>query len=196
MHQRHAALSKELSEADSFLDLAPQAEALLDELSTALFGDILDEIEANLTHALREILRQDRSVKSRRTTKRKRLNVDFYIDNQGHEEDILKGQGGSVCNILSVSLRFITLSRLDQKQHRPFLVLDEQDCWLRPDLVPVFMSLIAKIAAKLDMQVLVISHHSTDLFATHAERIYTLRPDRDMGVKISLKEQMEREKTL
>jgi predicted ATPase len=64
----------------------------------------------------------------------------------------------------------------DERQHRRFLVLDEQDCWLRPDLVPHFMAIFHTIAHKLNFQVLVISHHDVDLFRTHADRIYRISP--------------------
>jgi ABC-type thiamine transport system ATPase subunit len=99
-------------------------------------------------------------------------------------EDVLTGQGGSVCNILSVGLRLIALSQLDPARHRPFLVLDEQDCWLRPQLVPRFMKLIADIARRLDLQLLVISHHGVDLFAHVADRVFELAPDREHGVAV------------
>jgi len=172
----------------AFLDLAPRAMDTLEGLATALFGELLDEIEANLTFAVREILGQDRTVTSLREVKNNRLQVTFQIhagDRPEDLEDILHGQGGSVCNILSVGLRLIALSRLDQARHRPFLVLDEQDCWLRPALVPRFMKLIAEIAQRLELQVLVISHHPLDLFIHACDRVLTLSPDREGGVRLS-----------
>lgn len=174
-------------QAGAFLELAPQAAARLEDLSSALFGKVLDEIEANLTHAIREILGQDRVVSTLREIKNGRLNVSFRIHNAGEEEaveDIMKGQGGSVCNILSVGLRLIALSQLPEENHRPFLVLDEQDCWLRPSLVPRLMKLIAEIASRLDLQVLVISHHPLDLFSNAVDRIHQIRPDRENGVRL------------
>lgn len=75
-----------------------------------------------------------------------------------------------------VGLRFIALSQLAEKDHRRFLVLDEQDCWLRPDLVPHLMGIVHTIAHKLGFQVLVISHHNIDLFREHADRIYMVKP--------------------
>ncbi|WP_027366448.1 hypothetical protein [Desulfocurvibacter africanus] len=184
-HKDYLRATAELAEISAFLELAPKAEALLEKLSQSLFGELLDEIEANLTQAIREILSQDRVVKSDRETKGGRLHVSFRIENQGQVEDILVGQGGSVCNILSVSLRLIALSQLDPTRHRPFLVLDEQDCWLKPELVPTFMKLIRTIAERLGLQVLVISHHPLDLFATQAEIIYGLAPCRDNGVSLT-----------
>jgi DNA repair exonuclease SbcCD ATPase subunit len=116
------------------------------------------------------------------------MHITFTIERDGETEDILTGQGGSVCNVISVGLRLIALSQLDEKQHRRFLVLDEQDCWLRPDLVPRLMAIIHKVARKLQFQVLVISHHSVDIFREHADRIYRVLPSRERGdgVKVEL----------
>lgn len=171
---------------EAFLALAPRAGERLEELSKALFGELLEELQTNLTHAIREILGQEREVIATPSIRDRKIQVEFQIMNDGGPEDIMVGQGGSVCNILSVGLRLIALSRLDPAQHRPFLVLDEQDCWLRPDLVPRFMNLISLIAKRLGFQVLVISHHPLDLFAGSADRIVALEQDRENGVRLSL----------
>ncbi|MUM77380.1 hypothetical protein GKC30_07025 [Pseudodesulfovibrio sp. F-1] len=186
-HAGHARVRAGLAGVRDFLALAPGARDTLEELSTALFGQVLDEVELNLTHAVREILGQDRVVATRREVRNNRLQIRFEIHNQGHGdrvEDILSGQGGSVCNILSVGLRLIALSQLAPEGHRPFLVLDEQDCWIRPALVPKLMKLIAEIADRLGLQLLVISHHPIDLFADTARRILELRPDRQHGATL------------
>ncbi len=181
-HDEFARARRKAKHIGEFLGLAPAAVARMEELSADLFGEILDEIEANLTHAVCEILGQDRTVTTIRETKGNRLTVHFQIhsgSNEDHVEDILTGQGGSVANILSVGLRLIALSQLDEHRHRPFLVLDEQDCWLKPELVPVFMKLISQIADRLELQLLVISHHPLDLFAGAAQRIMALEPGLD-----------------
>lgn len=183
-HLDWSAEREKLRELDDFLELVPRTSLLLEELTQSLFGEVLDDIERNLTHAIREILGQDRDVRMKREIQRNKLSVTFQIENDGQTESVLHGQGGSVCNILSVGLRLIALSQLDPARHRPFLVLDEQDCWLRPQLVPKLMELVGRIAGKLDLQVLVISHHPVDTFAVHADRIFTLRPSR--GGSLSL----------
>ena len=127
-------------------------------------------------------------VSTLREVKNNRLQIHFQIQRSGNSdeiEDIMTGQGGSVCNILSVGLRLIALSQLSPERHRPFLVLDEQDCWLRPALIPRFMKLINEIADRLELQLLVISHHPIDLFAGAADRIFELRPDRELGAVIT-----------
>jgi hypothetical protein len=187
LHAEYARLQVDLASVHDFLVLAPQARDRLEELSKALFGKILDEVELNLTHAIREILGQDRVVMTEREVKGNRLNIQFQIRHAGNEEeieDIMSGQGGSVCNILSVGLRLIALSQLPEENHRRFLVLDEQDCWLKPALIPKFMNLINEIARRLSLQLLVISHHPLDLFAGAADRVFELRPDREHGATV------------
>lgn len=179
MHDEFLRTRAEREQVRGFLTQAPAALERMESLTQELFGEILDDVEANLTHAVREVLGQDRTVTTDRRIKRDQLTVTFAIHSHGdpdNQEDILKGQGGSVANILSVGLRLIALSQLDRQRHRPFLVLDEQDCWLKPELVPVFMKLIAKVAHELDIQVLAISHHPVDKFGSGADRIFELVP--------------------
>lgn len=165
-----------LRRVEEFLAVHPATAQRQEELATAYFGDILKEIETNLTFALQDILGQDLKVVTSRDVKYGKGHIQFGIERGGMPEDILRGQGGSVCNVLSVGLRFIALSQLDEKDHRRFLVLDEQDCWLRPDLVPRLMGIVHTIAHKLGFQVLVISHHNIDLLREHADRIYMVKP--------------------
>ena len=186
LHSEYGRCREELCSVQNFLSIAPKAEETLESLSSALFGEILDEIEEYLTLAVQEILGQQRVVKSHRDVKNGRLNVSFYIEQDDKPEDILTGQGGSVCNILSVGLRLIALSRLDPTENRPFLVLDEQDCWLKPELVPSFMGVVTAAAKRLGIQVLVISHHPVDHFANKAERVYVLKSDREKGAVVEL----------
>jgi predicted ATPase len=64
------------------------------------------------------------------------------------------------------------LATLDPGEHRRFLVLDEQDCWLRPDLVPKLVKMVHEAAKALGFQILMISHHDVALFERYADRIY------------------------
>ncbi|SMC21875.1 hypothetical protein SAMN02746041_01300 [Desulfacinum hydrothermale DSM 13146] len=186
-------LEAELREVEAFLEIQPRVAERLEMLSSALFGDILDEVERNLTYALQDILGQELRVVTSRQVQRGKVQIRFGIERGGHPEDILRGQGGSVCNVLSVGLRFIALSQLDEREHRRFLVLDEQDCWLRPDLVPRLMGIVHTIAHKLGFQVLVISHHSVDLFREHADRIFVLRPSPDPHRGVRVEQQRDRD---
>ena len=177
---------QELTELSAFLTLAPGVADRLDALSQHLFGDILADVERNLTYALQEVLEQDLKVVSTTEVKKGKATISFSVERDGQREDILTGQGGSVCNIISVGLRLIALSQLPDREHRRFLILDEQDCWLKPDLVPRLMAIIHTIAQKLNFQLLVISHHDINLFREYADRIYRLTPAAKPGDGVRL----------
>lgn len=170
-----------LAGIDAFLESQPKVAERLEALCRDLFGEILDEVERNLSYALNEVLGQDLRVVSSRDVQRGKVTISFGIEREGQPEDILTGQGGSVCNVISVGLRLIALSQLDEREHRRFLVLDEQDCWIRPDLVPRLMAIIHSIARKLDFQVLVISHHEVNQFREYADRIFRIQPEATKG---------------
>ncbi len=164
------------TELTSRLALAPQVADALATLSDRLFKDVLSQVEKQATIALQEILDQDIQFKAEPTLKRGAAAVEFWIDNDGQREDVLRGQGGSVANVLSVSLRMLALATLDERLHRRVLILDEQDCWLRPDLVPNFVRIVQQAGRALGFQVIMISHHDQCIFERFADKIYRFTP--------------------
>jgi len=150
-------------------------EEALEQLSRRMFEERVGILQEKLTLALREVLDQPISLKAETGFARSSVTIEFYMERGGDgggKEDIMRGQGGSVANILSVGLRMFALATLDPKEHRPFLVLDEQDCWLQPDLVPRLVKIIHDASSALGFQVILISHHDTAHFAAYADRIY------------------------
>lgn len=172
----HAALQAELDALRAHLDIADGVGRGLDILSDRIFGDTVKLLEEKLTIALREVLDQKIALEVESRYLRGSAAIEFHIKRHGKREHIIKGQGGSVANILSVGLRMFALTTLDPDQHRRFLVLDEQDCWLRPDLVPRLVQIVHDAAKALGFQVLMISHHDWRAFRQHADKIYRLRP--------------------
>ena len=172
-HRRH---SEVLAQLVDYLGIAPQVEQALEKLSEDLFGKLAQIIEQHLTLALREVLQQPISLKVQRDFKRGAATMRFHIDRDGQEEDIMRGQGGSVANVLSVGLRLFALAQLDTKVHRRFLILDEHDCWLAPDLVPRLVKIVHQAARAMGFQVILISHHAIACFEPYADRILRLNP--------------------
>ena len=172
---------------NAYLEIAPQVTTALEQLNEQLFQQLLGTVQEKLTVALQEILEQPIVSQSRGRFKRGAATVEFWIERDGHAEDILRGQGGSVANILSVGLRMFALATLDERQHRRFLVLDEQDCWLRPDLVPRLVKIVHQASQALGFQVLMISHHDVAMFERYADRIYEFIPDGQGGVNVHLR---------
>jgi ABC-type glutathione transport system ATPase component len=182
-----ARVNRKLETVRSALTVAPQVEQALQHLSEQLFDQLVGQLQENLTQALQEVLDQPIRLRAHQTFKHGAACVEFDIERDGHHEDIMKGQGGSVANVLSVGLRLFALATLPTEQHRPFLVLDEQDCWLRPDLVPNLVRIVRSAARALKVQVILISHHDEAAFSQFADRIYRFQPHPD-GVRVEMRD--------
>lgn len=167
---------RELQVIQEYLGISDSVTEALDSLSQKLFEEVLGMLEDKLSIALQEVLEQPIQFKANASFKRGAANVDFSIERDGNSEDVQRGQGGSVQNVLSVGLRLFALARLDPDEHRRFLVLDEQDCWLRPELVPRLVNIIHRAAKQLGFQVILISHHDVGLFEKYADKIYRFTP--------------------
>ncbi|MBI5758900.1 MAG: DNA repair protein [Planctomycetales bacterium] len=170
-------VQREYTQLDEYLAIAEEVDVALDKLSEDMFGEIVRVLEDKLTLALQEVLEQPIVLKVERSYKRGSAAISFHVEREGHSEDIMRGQGGSVANILSVGLRMFALATLDEARHRRFLVLDEQDCWLRPDLVPRLVKIVHEAGLALGFQVLMISHHDLAAFEQYADKIYKFQPD-------------------
>jgi len=186
LQRRSIDLAARFGTVNAYLEIAPKVKDALEALNQQLFQELLGTVQEKLSLALQEILEQPIVLKAESGFERGAAAVKFWIERDGKEEDILRGQGGSVANILSVGLRMFALATLDERQHRRFLVLDEQDCWLRPDLVPRLVKIVHEAGRALGFQVLMISHHDTALFERYADRIYEFIPQGDNGVTVQL----------
>lgn len=182
--RNHEQQKARLHTVQSFLNIADSVTEALKTLSHDLFERDLRSIESTLTKALQEVLDQPVRFRATASFKRDAAHVDFSIERNGNEEDIMKGQGGSVANIVSVGLRMFAVTSLEEIKHRRFLVLDEQDCWLHPDLVPRLVRIVHEAGTALGFQVLMVSHHNVDSFSRYADRVYRLSPDAGDGVQI------------
>ncbi len=174
---------KRFRQLNAYLGIADQVTLALEQLNSQLFAQVLGIVQEKLSVALQEILDQPICLKAKADFKSGAAVVEFNIERDGHSEDILRGQGGSVANILSVGLRIFALSQLDESKHRRFLVLDEQDCWLRPDLVPQLVKIVAQAGRELGFQTLMISHHDVESFVQYADKVYEFAPGPD-GVQV------------
>ena len=177
-----------LDEVRRYLELAPKVTAALEQLSEELFNRLVKLLEQKLTLMIQEVLEQPIRLKATTAFRRGSMNVDFHLERDGNTIDIMEGSGGSVANVLSVGLRLFALTTLDPAQHSRFLVLDEQDCWLKPELVPKLVKIVHDAGQALGFQVLMISHHDPALFAKYADRIYGFHPQPDGTVKVELRQ--------
>jgi len=178
LNEKAVRLAKRLKELDGDLEIAADVSDALQDLSNELFEKVLGFMEKKLTQAIEEVLDQPIHFKSHTAFKNGSASVSFSVERDGNKEDVQRGQGGSVQNILSVGLRMFALANLGD-EHRRFLVLDEQDCWLRPELVPRLVKIVHQAAKELEFQVIMISHHDIGLFERYADKTYRLNPGED-----------------
>ncbi len=115
---RQTKLQQEKQALEDYLERSPQVSATLDHLTSELLGYLSETIEEKLTLALQQVLEQPIQLKIERDVKRGRMTLDFSIQRQGKTEDIMRGQGGSVANILSVGLRLFALTTLANIQQQ------------------------------------------------------------------------------
>lgn len=187
LEERRAILDADLSETrarladlNARLGRADAVTKALEELTEGMFAGILGAIAERISAALVEVIGQPiELVVDYKYHGAHGLQIEFAVQRDGEKEDLLRGQGGSVTNVVSVGLRLFALVTLDEKQHRPFLLLDEQDCWLRPDLVPAFVKIVREAADRLGLQTLMISHHQLEFFDDQATVIHRFRHDGD-----------------
>jgi len=177
-------LAAKFEKLNAYLAVADEVTVALEQLSDQLFKQLLSVVQEKLTIALQEILDQPIKLRADAEFKRGAATVEFWVERAGNREDVLRGQGGSVTNILSVGLRMFALTTLDESRHRRFLVLDEQDCWLRPDLVPKLVKIVHDAGRALGFQILMISHHDVALFERFADRIFQLSPLANGAVEV------------
>ncbi|MFZ4575483.1 MAG: DNA repair protein [Phycisphaerales bacterium] len=174
----------ELAAVKGRIDLYPKVAAALQVLSEKLFRELLDTLEQKLTIALQEVLGQPLTFHAEAAADQKSgVTVELKLKLAGKDVSIMDGSGGSVANVLSVGLRMFALASLDPAKHARVLIMDEPDCWLRPDLVPRLAKIIADASRALGFQVILISHHEIGIFRQYADRIIRLEPGPE-GVRV------------
>lgn len=177
LHQEQARDHVELAAVKGRIELYPKVAAALQSLSETLFQELLGTLEKKLTIALQEVLGQPLTFHAEASAdQRSGVTVELKLKMAGKDVSIMDGSGGSVANVLSVGLRMFALASLDPAKHARVLILDEPDCWLRPDLVPRLAKIIADAGRALGFQVILISHHDINVFRPLADRIIQLQP--------------------
>jgi ABC-type enterochelin transport system ATPase subunit len=164
---------KKVENAKKWLARQPDYLKFLQHLQSALHQKNIGAFSELLTYFVKDVLKKDKDIVFDLYTYHNLPALKIEALNDGCRESIYEGNGGSIANIVSTGLRLIALSRL---QHRKFIVLDEPDCWLKPDHVPIFAKIIGEISEKLKIQTIIISHHDWKYFKDYG-RVIELTSD-------------------
>ena len=108
-------LQGQLADINGYLELAPGVTQVLQDLSREIFAQDIQVVTKLMTQALQDILKQPIEFKAEAEWKKGFANLTFWIERDGNKEDIERGQGGSVSNILSTGLRILALDNLEGK---------------------------------------------------------------------------------
>ncbi|WP_126223591.1 ATP-binding protein [Burkholderia ambifaria] len=162
-------LTRNIALAKARIELAPQAAEVFNYLQEKAHARAVGEFEDLLSAFLADVVPETGSIHLEVGTERGAPALDILLDNGGKLEDILDGNGGGLTNVVVTGLVYASLARTD---NRPFVVLDEPDCWLKATRVPAFTRVIAEVANPRTLedgavapgcQTLMISHNDISL---------------------------------
>ena len=165
LYKTYTRKRQEVNEAKERIDLEPAIKESLEKFQQRENEKRVGMNQQLLTAILGDVLGSDgeaREVVLDIFTERGLPGLGIYIEKnqQGIKEDAYSGAGGAVANVLALGLRSIALI---QSKQRKFLVLDEPECWVRPDIVPEFISVVKELSERLGIQILMILHHSDEV---------------------------------
>ena len=158
---RDATLRARVADSKGRLELVEQVDAALESLQNRAHRRSVGAFERLLSAIVRDVLPEKGEVRLNLYQERGAPALDVQIDNAGSIEDAFDGSGGAVTNVLSAGLRFAALARTGARR---LIVLDEPDCWIKPERVAGFVRVLADVARRAGTQTILISHHEPELF--------------------------------
>lgn len=167
------AIEQTVTASKTWLGKQPDYLKFLQHLQSVLHQKNIGAFSELLSYFVKDVLKKDKDIVLDLYTYRDMPALKIEAMNAGHREDIFEGSGGSIANIVSTGLRLIALSRLP---HRKFIILDEPDCWLKPEHVPLFAKIIGELSEQLRIQTVIVSHHDWEYFK-HYGRVVRLNDD-------------------
>jgi hypothetical protein len=150
-----------VAQAKARRSLNEEMTRLFEAMQNRAHSRSVGSFEALLSAVLEDVLPGQGRVRLELSSASNAPNLDIYIDNEGNLEDVLECNGGAVTNVVCTGLRYAALSRT---KNRRLMVLDEPDCWMKPEHIPDFMRVVADVSLTTKTQTLLISHHETPYF--------------------------------
>lgn len=161
-------LEQKIKEDKSWLVNQPQRQDFVEKLQQYLQQQNVLAFNQMLSAFVEDVLEKDKKIELELYVSHNLPALKMHAKNNGESESIMEGSGGSLANIVSTGLRIIAVAR---SPARNFLVLDEADCWIKPERIELFAKVIGEISVKLNMQIVMISHHSAKHFENYGRVI-------------------------
>ena len=151
------ALRQTVAKAKGRLALAPDAGAVFEALQARATLRSVGTFERLLTAIMDDVLPGQGAIRLVPQYKGGTTWLDVLLERPEGLEDLLDANGGALTNVASAGLVFAALSRT---ANRKFVVLDEPDCWLKPDRVGPFLGVIADVSDQAGFQTVFVTHHN------------------------------------
>lgn len=146
----------QLSELQGEID---QSIAILTKLAELKRKDLEERVENILTYALTSVFEQPYKFKIYSTLRGNQIRMEFKIEKNGAETDIIDGQGGGIVDVVSFVLRVVNLL-LYKPNVRKLVILDEFGKHISREYLPNVAALIKELAEKTQIQFLIVTHAS------------------------------------
>lgn len=159
--QQQTELTQAVALAKGRIALAPEVASVFEGLQTLAHERSVGSLEELLTAVLQDVLPGEGAIRLLPSYKANTTHLDIALEKHGHLEDLVDGNGGAVTNVVCAGLRFAALSRTG---NRPLMVLDEPDCWLKPERVPAFVQTVSQVSLQGGFQTFFITHHDPAFF--------------------------------
>lgn len=153
---RHEAERENLA---SLLSEVDQSIAILTKLAELKRKDLEQRVEDILTYALTSVFEQPYKFKIQSTLRGNQIRMEFKIEKNGAETDIIDGQGGGIVDVVSFVLRVVNLL-LYKPSVRKLIILDEFGKHISREYLPNVASLIKELSDRTGIQFLIVTHAS------------------------------------
>ncbi|WP_137297094.1 AAA family ATPase [Psychromonas sp. SP041] len=176
--RRKSEIINEIGEANAYLEHQEEVGIILHELQAraqAKTKFIYEELLTTLIHEVKGYDTENHKVTLKTQIKNNRPWLDVEVENaDGQPRDVYLDKGGSIKSIVSLGLRFITLSRTS---NRRVIFFDEPDKEINAKYADGIAKILHQLTKKIGMQVVYISHHDSSYFEGYARIIELSRVD-------------------
>lgn len=163
--------------------LRPDIEAFVEQLQADPHRRNVGSYETLLSLIAKEVIPTAGPIGLDLTVKRSLPALDIFVRKAGGgRSDIFEDQGGALTNAVSTGLRLIASVKSGR---RKLVVLDETDCWIKPDRVRSYLKVVHETSSELSLQMILISHHDP-AYLPEGVRLSRVEgiPDSEEGVRI------------
>lgn len=174
LREEEARTLREKQKHEVTLEKVPVALELLQALYEQSSGELIRSCEDAMSDAVQAVVdsKSRIGIDAEVSNNQIRANIgtaQYLKDGTRILRDIMSNEGGGLTNVVSTSLRAISIVRSGQRR---FMILDEPNCWLNPSQIPAFSRIIEGIARRAGFQIIMLTHHGVDNFDADANIIH------------------------